>query len=181
MAMSFCGHDVAVFRIPNLRGLLFFTLSCLWLLPAGSQAATVAGWVEQARLIPSGIDLKAKLDTGAKHSSVNAQSIVFFEAQGQEQVRFTVINKAGESVELTLPVERHATIKRHFGRSQGRPVVKLTICIGDLVKTAEVNLVDRAGFNYPLLIGRSFLAGDFYIDSAETFKLMPSCEQRSGQ
>jgi hypothetical protein len=179
MALSSTGHPPSGAGKPAAYSILFCILTLACLLPANAGAAVTAGWVEQARLIPSGIDLKAKMDTGAKNSSINAQSLELYQSQGEDYARFTVINKAGESVELTLPIMRFAHIKRHFGKTQQRPVVKLTICIGNLVKTAEVNLVDRAGFNYPLLIGRSFMANEFLIDSASTFVLTPSCEARS--
>ncbi len=158
--------------------LLAVLLAVLCLPPGFAWADVTAGWIEYGRLIPSGIELKAKLDTGAKHSSINARALTFFQSGGREHVRFKVVNKSGDSVELALPVVRHARIKRHFGNTQDRPVVQLNICIGDVLKTAEVNLVDRTGFNYPLLIGRSFLAGDFVIDSSTKYRLTPDC--RSG-
>ena len=64
---------------------------------------------------------------------------------------------------------------RHTGNSQMRPVILLRICLGGVRKEAEVNLVDRSRFKYPLLIGRSFLAGDFLIDSDQTYLLKPLC------
>lgn len=128
-----------------------------------------------ATLIPSGIELKAKLDSGAKTSSINAKEMEFFILEGKEHVRFKVKNKAGETSELTEPVIRQVSIKRHFGKSQKRPVVMLTICLGGIRKEIEVNLVDRAGFNYPLLIGRSALAGDFLIDPGAIRQLQPDC------
>lgn len=134
-----------------------------------------AGWVERARVEPSGIELQAKLDTGAKTSSLNAVEIEAFLLDGEDHVRFRVQNKAGDSVELVRPVVRQASIRRHFGASQRRPVVRLTICVGDLSRETEVNLVDRAGFDYPLLIGRSYLEGNFLVDPGATFTLEPRC------
>ena len=135
----------------------------------------IAGWVEHALLLPSGIELKAKLDTGAKTSSINALKMDLFDQDGNEYVRFTVKNKQGDTIELVELVIRHVTIKRHFGKSQKRPVVLLTICIGNSSRVAEVNLVDRAGFNYPLLLGRSFLKGEFLIDPGSTYNLGSGC------
>lgn len=157
----------------------FYLFSCLTLcLLAGDLSARqIAGWVEQASLIPSGIELKAKLDSGAKTSSINAKEIEFFTRDGEDFVRFKVKNKIGETVELTEPVIRQVSIKRHFGNAQSRPVVKLTVCLGGVSKEVEVNLVDRAGFNYPLLIGRSYLAGEFIIDPAKTHQLPAVCQE----
>ena len=154
---------------------LVISISFLSLLFGDANGREIAGWVEQARLEPSGIELKAKLDTGAKTSSVTASEMEFFTRNGTEYVRFKVENRVGETVDLELPVVRRVSIKRHFGESQQRPVVKLTICIGSVRKEAEVNLVDRTGFNYALLIGRTYLAGDFLVDPGETRRLKPHC------
>jgi hypothetical protein len=135
----------------------------------------IAGWIEQAALMPSGIVLKAKLDTGAKNSSLDAKDMQFFTKDEQQHVHFKVKNKAGESVEIIEPVLRHIDIKRHFGRSQERPVIMLSICIGKVLKEVAVNLVDRSGFNYPLLIGRSYLSKDFLIDASLKYQLEPAC------
>lgn len=165
------GNPTLPFWILPLLALSLFTL-------AGNLCAReIAGWVEKAKLIPSGIELKAKLDSGAKHSSINAMELEYFEVDGVEHVRFKVINKAGETVEVTEPVIREASIKRHFGKAQKRSVVRLTICVGSITKAVEVNLVDRAGFNYPMLIGRSYLTGDFLIDPGKTYLLETACPE----
>jgi hypothetical protein len=36
-------------------------------------------------------------------------------------------------------------------------VVDLELCLGDVKRTVEVNLVDRSNFNYPLLVGAKAL------------------------
>ena len=154
---------------------LAFFFTALFLSSGNAYSRQIAGWVERVRLGPAGIELKAKLDTGAENSSVNTSEPEFFVREGREHVRFKVKNKAGDVVELTRPVIRYAGIKRHFGKSQKRPVVLLKICVGNLSKEVEVNLVDRSGFNYPLLIGRSYLAGDILVDSADTYRLAPRC------
>ena len=51
----------------------------------------------------------------------------------------------------------------------------LGVCLGSVQRTVEVNVVDRSGFDYPVLIGRSFLAGIFVVDPGERFLLTPDC------
>jgi len=159
------------------------TLLVLWLLagnlfplPGQADQVLTAGWIEHARLEPLGIELEAKLDTGAQSSSLHAPHLERVNRNGEEQVRFTVEIGDGHPIELVLPVIREVAIKRHGGALQRRPVVRLGICIGRVLKYAEVNLVDRSGFDYPLLVGRSFLAGDFLIDPGKTRMLEPHCE-----
>jgi hypothetical protein len=134
-----------------------------------------AGWIEKAVLYPQGIVLRAKLDTGAKTSSLHAPDPEFITRDGKQWVRMSVTNKAIETVMIEAPVVRSATIKRHFGDKQSRPVVQLDLCIGNVRKTEEVNLVDRAGMNYQLLIGRNFLEGALLIDSGATYMLSLDC------
>ena len=141
----------------------------------GVTAREVAGWIERVRLEPSGLELQAKLDTGAETSSLHAEQIEAYSREGRQYLRFSVANRQGESRLLEGPLVRRVKIKRHTGASQVRPVILLQICLGGVRKEAEVNLVDRGRFNYPLLIGRSFLAGDFLIDSDRTFLLEPIC------
>jgi hypothetical protein len=140
-----------------------------------------AGWIEQARLGENDFSIKAKLDTGAVTSSVNALDMDFFTKDGKDHVRFKIKNKDDAVLEVVRPVVRYVSIKRHFTQAQKRPVVHLVICIGNVKKEAEVSLVDREKFDYPLLIGRSYLGGDFLIDSASTYRLQPACSDTKGR
>lgn len=134
------------------------------------------GWIENVTIYPGNLEFKAKMDTGARTSSINARNIKGFTRNGEQWVRFDIINRTGQTVQLELPVERQAIIKRHFGKRQKRFVVKMDICLGNVHKTTEVTLVDREGFLYALLIGRSFLKKDFVIDPSEQFTVTPHCE-----
>lgn len=135
----------------------------------------VAGWVERAILFPDGLILHAKLDTGARTSSINAVDPEFFERAGRRWVRFSLTDRDKRTAMLERPVVRTTVIKRHFGRTQERPVINLELCIGPVRKSVEVNLVDRTGLNYQLLIGRNFLAGGLLVQSGRTYLLSPDC------
>lgn len=134
-----------------------------------------AGWVEKAVLYPKGIIFHAKLDTGAKTTSINATDPEFFERDGKRWSKFSITNRNNETVTIEAPMVRDANIKRHFGQQQIRPVIMLDICIGNVRKIEEVNLVDRSNLNYQLLVGRNFLKDDLLIDSGSTYLLSPAC------
>ena len=160
------------------RNLFNATIVALMLLncaPSAAAKTAVAGWVEPVRVLPERINFNAKLDTGAKHSSLNSRNIELIDVKGEQQVRFEVRSREGQQHSLQLPLMRHTTIKRHFGKSQQRPVGEMTICLGKKVKKVEVNLVDRSGFNYQMLLGRSYLAPDTLVDSAQTNITTPDC------
>jgi hypothetical protein len=157
----------------NIRFVFCFTV--LMLLASAALARDVAGWVEKVRIHPGGIEVKAKLDTGAKTSSLHCTCIRTIERNGEQWVSFAVTNYNDETIHMERRLERIATIRRHFGESQERYVVRVGLCVGDTYKETEVTLVDRTGFNYQMLIGRSFLTGDLLVDPQETFILPPRC------
>lgn len=139
-------------------------------------AKQVVGWVETVKVYPGGITVKAKVDSGAKTSSLDCECITPFKRGGKDWLSFSVKNHKGDIVRLEKPVARVARIKRHFGKAQVRYVVKLGICLGSIYREADVTLVDRSGFNYALLIGRNFLGDDFLIDPSATFVNKPGCK-----
>jgi len=137
----------------------------------------IVGWIENIKIFPGNLNIRAKLDTGAKHSSLNATNIKKFKRGGDEWVRFTVTNKRGVSFDFEEKVIRYTKIKEFAATLQIRPVIRLWFCIGGMMQIAEVNLTDRSHYNYQVLIGRSFLAGRLIIDPQKTFTVKPSCRR----
>ena len=137
----------------------------------------IFGWVEWVKLLDGELRLKAKLDTGAANSSLDATAIERFRRGGERWIRFTVTDPDSEE-QLTLekPLVRNVRIIRHDGNHQRRPVIKMPICVGTRRQEVEVNLIDRSNFIYPMLLGRSALEGFALIDSGQTFQNSPSCE-----
>jgi hypothetical protein len=137
----------------------------------------IFGWVEWVKLLDGELRLKAKLDTGAANSSLDATNIERFRKDGQRWVRFTVSDPDSDNqLELEKPLVRNVRIIRHDGNHQRRPVIKMDICVGDRIREVEVNLIDRSNFIYPMLLGRSALEGFALIDSGQTFQNRPRCE-----
>jgi hypothetical protein len=130
----------------------------------------VMGWLETVFLEPYGLQVTAKLDTGAKTSSVNASHIEHYRREGKEWVRFSFATSASKkALILEKPLERQAKIKERTSRSTIRDVVLLVICKNGRQFETEFTLNDRSNFNYPLLLGRSFLEHVALVDSSETF------------
>jgi hypothetical protein len=152
------------------------------LLPCPAQAArqkTILGWVEWVEVGRHEISLKAKLDTGAETSSLDAQDIrrLRRRSTGERFVEFSVFDpESGETIRLKKPLVRLVRIKQHDGSHQVRPVVALDICLAARASTVEVSLIDRSVFIYPLLLGRSALEGHVVVDPELTFTNDPRCE-----
>jgi hypothetical protein len=138
----------------------------------------VYGWIEDVLIDPQhALKLPAKLDTGADTTSLDARNIRRTRREGEDYVRFVVTEPAtGESVELEKPFVRAVRIKATNGYDAGRRVVvRMRLCIGDRSRSVEVNLVDRAHYDYPLLLGRNALRDVAVIDPNLRRTREPSC------
>lgn len=143
----------------------------------------IAGWVERITLLPSKTIALAKLDTGAKTSSIHAEEIERFERRGRAWVRYTLVLKESKTrtrrVPAESPVVRKVYIKDHASAPDARPVVELGFCMDGERHSAHFSLVDRGAFLYSVLLGRDFLAGSFVVDPEVTFLTGASCEPES--
>ena len=154
---------------------LFLTAGPVGAASGSKESPQVFGYLENAMIMPAGFLLKAKLDTGADHSSVHAKIVERFKKNGEPWITFDVESIDGREVRLSEPVFRTASVKRLVGKPQKRPVVMLTICVGKIKRRVEVNLMDRTKLKYNLLIGRSFMSGYMAVDPAKRFTKKPSC------
>ena len=139
----------------------------------------ILGWVERVIVGAHEIEVKAKLDTGAETSSLDASEIrrLRRKSSGERFVEFQVTDPgSGDTILLKKPLVRMVRIKQHDGSFQTRPVVKLPICLGTHSKEIEVSLIDRSEFLYPLLIGRKALAGIAVVDPDRTLTTEPDCD-----
>lgn len=136
----------------------------------------IIGWIENVQILPENLYLPAKIDTGADHSSINVTNPEEFLKGEKQWIRFTIPLEDDESVTLERPIQRFAYIKRKGADKQKRPVVLFDLCLGTMLnKNVLVNLANRTGFKYPMLIGRSFLKRSAIVDSALTYTRQPSC------
>lgn len=144
----------------------------------------VLGWLETTELVTSGMQVKTKLDVGAKTSSMQATNIEQFERDGEPWVRFDftdedVHTEEEQVLHLEGPLVRQVVIKRHGASSVTRPVVTQEFCLYNQIYRTEFSLTDRGKFNYAILLGRSFLSQVALIDSSAMFLSQPRCKKNS--
>ena len=133
------------------------------------------GWIENGKISGIDEDIKFKLDTGAKTTSINAEILEKpdNESESGGMIKFRYTNTDGVSKVFERPVERWVEIKGE-GR---RPVVKMEFCVASRLIEEEANLADRDDFNYSVLIGRNMLKkGKLAVSSAESFTAKPNCQ-----
>jgi len=138
------------------------------------------GWLERVRLQPWDIVVKAKLDTGAKTAAIHATDIERFDKEGKPWVRFRLWlnhrDPASETILVEKPLARDVTIKmRGTEKNASRPSVKMEFCLGGKRYQALFTLANRKKFNYPILLGRRFLADLAVIDPAARYNTDPTC------
>jgi hypothetical protein len=138
-------------------------------------AKQIIGIYEKVALPTEGLVLKAKIDSGAKNTSLHALNIQLFQQNGKQWVSFDTVNGNDEKISLSAPVHRIAKVKRHNALSQKRPVIITGVCLANFLRNVEVNLIDRGRLNYPLLIGRTYLEGTFLIDVSLRYTTQPNC------
>jgi len=130
----------------------------------------VLGGIEKVFLDPPNLVFNARIDTGAKTSSLNAIDMVEFERDGKPYIKFKVIHpETGEKVELTRRVRRHVRIKEHMSDSHRRPIVRLRVKFANIDERIDFTLVDRRKFAQQVLIGRNLLQDLAIVDVSKKF------------
>lgn len=142
-------------------------------------APAIYGWIEKGLIMPSGVAVKMKLDTGALTSSLDARDLRHFKRDGKPWVRFTLqVTDANTDRQVSQTLERpveHMVTVRGAGGMEQRPTVTMSICLGDKVYEEWFTLRDRSKMIYPVLLGRRLLADLGAVDSSRTFTVQPSC------
>lgn len=134
---------------------------------------TLTGWREWVSLPDLGVDwIKAKIDTGARTSSLHAFDIQEFERDGEAWVRFRVKpwqDSQEDTVVVESPIHDRRAVRSSSGHAQERLVVQLMIRLVDREVMAEVTLSNRDEMGFRMLIGREALRRGYVVDPARSF------------
>ena len=132
---------------------------------AGKLHLPIIGAVEWARIEPANLWMESRIDTGAETTSIHAEDIQLIERDGKRYVSFVLIDAVtGRRHPQELRLRRRVLIKQNGGPDQRRFVVRMWVTVGDSRSRIDVNLADRTGFEYPMLIGRNFLTDTMIVD-----------------
>lgn len=130
----------------------------------------IVGRVEYVTLQPEHLAVKARVDTGAGLTSLNALDLLRFERDGKAWVRFAVLEpKTDNKIILERKIKRHISIKQLSGNNQRRPVVSMGLQLGSIEEQVDITLTDRSAYVYQLLIGRNFLRDRALVDVSQKF------------
>ncbi|MDZ4272030.1 MAG: RimK/LysX family protein [Erythrobacter sp.] len=140
----------------------------------GLRTLPVVGWRELVSLPELGLnDIPAKIDTGARTSSLQAIVMDDFLRDGERFVRFAVdwggVRHQCEAVHVDI-----RGITSSNGDRQERFVIKTPLTIGNLTFRAEISLADRSQMQFPMLIGRTALRRRMVVDSGHSWLQSPA-------
>ena len=112
-------------------------------------------------------EVDAKIDTGAYTSAIHCHRIRVVKKKGKRLLQFVLLDPAHPAYnEKAFYFEKFTkrTIKNSFGQSERRYIIKTIVQIfGKSIKT-EFSLSNRGSLKFPVLLGRKFLQGRFYVD-----------------
>lgn len=114
---------------------------------------------------------RARIDTGAKTTSLHAVNIEEVEQRGQLFVKFQTVDAEGKKVDLLRKVDTTQRVSNTAGTVSKRYVIKEKVKIGPVEREILINLNDRSGMDYKFLVGRNLLLGRFIVDVARSHVL----------
>jgi len=131
----------------------------------------VLGWREWVALPTLGIArLRAKVDTGARSSALHVDAQWRYVEAGAPWVGFRITpgGPRQEIVESCAPVLDEREVIDSGGRRTRRVFLATRLRLAGAEREIEINLSDRRGMLFPMLLGRSAIAGAFTVDPAQS-------------
>jgi len=134
-----------------------------------TSSLTPLGWREWVFLpLYNDFKLKAKIDTGARTSSIHATNIQVYQKGDSQMVKFQIY-QSESFLDIDTKLVSYKKIKSSFGQTEIRPTVHMKIQIGKETWLTEITLAQRSKLTYPMLIGRNTLNKKHIIHSHRSY------------
>ena len=131
------------------------------------------GWREYVSLpdlkIPA---IKAKVDTGARSSSLHAFDMELYRKDGLDYVRFKIhpVQRNDELVvEVETPVFDIRRVRSSSGESSVRPVIVTVVELLGVAWPIELTLANRDQMGFRMLLGREAMRGRMLVDPGSSY------------
>lgn len=131
------------------------------------------GWREWV-LLPdlSPVPVKAKIDTGARTSSLHAFDLSVHDGDHGPLVEFEIhpIQRSREHLSrVSYPILGFRNVRSSTGHSENRPVIKTPMRLGEHQFDIEVTLTSRDEMGFRMLLGRGAVRRRFWVDPGRSF------------
>jgi len=138
-----------------------------------NRALTTIGWREWVRLEAlESVRLKAKVDTGARTSSLHAFEVNAFEESGKMRVEFKIHpnqRDVDEVVMCTADVIDQREVTDSGGHTEMRWVIGSMASLGEHCWPIELTLTSRDNMLFRMLLGRTAMEGRFQVDPSQSY------------
>ncbi|TWI09150.1 ATP-dependent zinc protease family protein [Aerolutibacter ruishenii] len=136
------------------------------------ETTVVLGWREWVALPGLGIEaVRAKVDSGARTSALHVDAQWRFHEQGAPWVGFRVTpgTRCQAAVEAAAPIRDERVVTDSGGHRTLRTFLRTTLVLGGVEREIEINLAQRQGMLFPMLLGRTAMARAFTVDPSRSF------------
>lgn len=138
------------------------------------KSQVILGWREWLALPELGIPaIKAKIDTGAKTSTLHAFRQEVFRQKGVEYIRFWIHplqRKTRIELVCEAPVFDRRLVKDSGGHGERRYVIMSSVRLGDWELPIEITLTCRDTMIFRMLLGRTALTqGGFMVNPRASY------------
>ncbi len=141
--------------------------------PPPAPDKVVVGWREWVALPQADVPwVKAKVDTGARSSSIHAFDLEAYRRDGAEHVRFSIHpwqRSDDDHVELSLPVLDRREVRSSNGQVEQRYAVAMEVTLAGRTITTVMTLSNRDEMGFRMLIGREALERGFLVDASRSY------------
>jgi ribosomal protein S6--L-glutamate ligase len=124
--------------------------------------------------------IKARVDSGAKTSTIHASNIQKFSRKGEKWVSFEV-HPIQETRRITIRCEAkiidHRVVKSSSGIAEKRYVIQSTMKIGNYHWNIELTLANRDSMGFRMLLGREAMENRVLVDPANSCLLGDHSEE----
>jgi len=138
-----------------------------------ARALPSCGWREWVALPDLKIEcIKAKVDTGARTSTLHAFDVVCFKKSSRDWVRFNVHPiqyRLDKIISCTAELQDIRYVTNSGGNKEERYVIVTTLAMGEKAWPIELTLTNRDAMRFRMLLGRTALRNHFLIDLRRSY------------
>lgn len=120
------------------------------------------GWREWVSFPDLGISgIKAKIDTGARSSSLHTESYKIFRRDGARWVRFStkpLCKRKHLILTCEAPLVDTRIVRNSGGHEEERPFIRTKVALGSMTWSIQMSLTCRKSMKFRLLLGRAAVA-----------------------